>query len=407
MRSTQKHCSRCGKGPHRYDQSPARDATCHKCRRKGHFSPQCFSRTVLAVATEEVSDDSYLDYVTSNQTITWKATVKIGTHPTIFKLDTGAEVTAVSEEVFLKLNKTLQKPFRVLYGPSRQCLNVIGQFDETLNFKERLALHTIFVVRGLKTNLLGLTAIISLNLASRVDTTTVADYKSLVEESFPKVFKGLGNSGDPYTIKLSQNATPHPIYTSRTIALPMRTKAQEELEKMESMGVISKAEQPTQWCAAMVAVPKKNGNSRICVDLKYLNKAVQRKVHPLPKVNETLAQLSGATIFSKLDANSRFWQILLNEESRPLTTFISPFGRYWFNKLPFGISSALQKCMSAVLKGLEGVVCQMDDVLVFGCTVAEHDKRLMAVLKRIEEAGATLNRENAHSDNVASSFLDT
>ena len=395
-RSTQKHCNRCGKGPHRRDQCPARDATCHKCRRKGHFCAQCFSRTVSAVATEELSDESYLDCVTSNLTITWKATVKIGTYPTVFKLDTGAEVTAVSEEVFLKLKKTLQKPSRVLCGPSRQCLDVIGQFEETLYFKERSALQTIFVVRGLKTNLLGLPAIISLNLASRVDTTTVADYKSLVEESFPKVFKELGNLGDPYTIKLSQNATPHAIYTPRTIALPMRVKAQEELEKMESMGVISKAEQPTQWCAGMVAVPKKNGNLRICVDLKHLNEAVQREVHPLPKVNETLAQLSGATIFSKLDANSGFWQILLNEESRPLTRFISPFGRYWFNKLPFGISSApelFQKRMSTILKGLEGVVCQMDDVLVFGCTVAEHDKRLMAVLKRIEEAGATLNRE--------------
>ena len=395
-RPTQKQCSRCGKGPHRRDQCPARDAFCHKCHRKGHFGAQCFSRTVSAVTTEELSDESYLDCVTSNPTTTWKATVKVDTLPTVFKLDTGTEVTAVSEEVFLRLKKTLQKPSRVLYGPSRQCLDVIGQFEETLCYKGRSTLQTIYVVRGLKTNLLGLPAIISLNLASRVDTTTVADYKSLVENSFPKVFKGLGNLGDPYVIKLSQNATPHAIYTPRTIALPMRAKAQEELEKMESMGVISRVEQPTQWCAGMVAVPKKNGKLQIRVDLKHLNEAVQREVHPLPKVNETLAQLSGATIFSKLDANSGFWQIPLNEQSRPLTTFISPFGHYWFNKLPFGISSVpelFQKRMSTILEGLEGVVCQMDDVLVFGRTTAEHDKRLMAVLKRIEEAGATLNRD--------------
>ena len=176
----------------------------------------------------------------------------------------------------------------------------------------------------------------------------------------------------------------------------MRAKAQEELEQMESMGIISRVEQPTQWCAGMVAIPKKNGKLRICVDLKHLNEAVQREVHPLPKVDETLAQLSGATIFSKLDANSGFWQIPLSKESRPLTTFMSPFGRYWFNKLPFGISSApelFQKRMSTILRGLEGVVCQMDDVLVFGHTTAEHDKRLMAALKWIKEAGVTLNRD--------------
>ena len=246
-----------------------------------------------------------------------------------------------------------------------------------------------------------------MNLASRIDTTTAADYKSLVEKSFPEVFKGLGNLGDPYVIKLSQNAKPHAIYTPRTIALPMRVKAQEELEKMESMGVISRVEQPTQWCAGMVAVPKKNGKLRICVDLKHLNEAVQREVHPLPKVDETLAQLSGATIFSKLDTNSAFWQIPLSEESRPLTTFMSPFSRYWFNKLPFGISSApelFQKCMSTILKGLE-VVCQMDDVLVFAQNVTEHDKRLMAVLIRIKEAGATLNHEKCSFGQCRIKFL--
>jgi len=94
-----------------------------------------------------------------------------------------------------------------------------------------------------------------------------------------------------------------------------------------------------------------------------------REVYPLPKVDETLAQLSGATVFSRLDANSGFWQIPLSVDSRLLTTFITPFGHYCFNKLPFGISSApehFQKRMSRILSGLAGVVCQMDDVLIFG-----------------------------------------
>ena len=61
---------------------------------------------------------------------------------------------------------------------------------------------------------------------------------------------------------------------------------------------------------------------------------------PIPKVDDVLGKLAGATIFSKLDANSGFWQIPLATESRLLTTFITPFDRYCFNKLPFGISSA-------------------------------------------------------------------
>ena len=105
-------------------------------------------------------------------------------------------------------------------------------------------------------------------------------------------------------------------------------------------------------------MPKKNGDLRICIDLKPLNEAVLRATHPLPKVDTTLALLLGAQVFSKLDANSGFWQIPLSEESRLLTTLITPFGRYSFNKLPFGISSApehFQCAMNKVLAGLEGV----------------------------------------------------
>lgn len=151
---------------------------------------------------------------------------------------------------------------------------------------------------------------------------------------------------------------------------------------MESQGVISKVNQPTPWCAGMIAIPKKSGAIRICVDLKQLNLSVMREVHPLPKVNNTLAKLSDAKFFSKLDANSGFWQIPVSPKSRLLTTFITPFGHFCYNKLPFGIASGLehfQKQISTILKGIDGVVCQMDNVLVFGKTKEEHDARLKKV----------------------------
>ena len=116
----------------------------------------------------------------------------------------------------------------------------------------------------------------------------------------------------------------------------------------------------------------------------------------MPSVDDTLAQLSGATVFSKVDANSGFWQIPLAEDSCHLTTFITPMGRFCFKKLPFGISSApelFQKRMSQILTGLKGVICHIDDVLIFGANQAEHDARLCAVLDRLEKSGVTLNGE--------------
>jgi len=112
--------------------------------------------------------------------------------------------------------------------------------------------------------------------------------------------------------------------------------------------------------------------------------------------SQAIERKCGATIFSKLDANSGFWQIPLTEQSRLLTTFIPLFGRNCFNKLPFGITSApefFQKQMNTILAGLEGVLCLIDDILVFGKDCADHDKRLHNVMKWIQQAGVTLNTD--------------
>lgn len=98
-------------------------------------------------------------------------------------------------------------------------------------------------------------------------------------------------------------------------------------------------------------------------------------------MDEILAQLSGAKFFSKLDANMGFWQIPLTENSRLLTTFITPSGRYCFNKLPFGIGSVpehFQRRMSHILEGLDGVLCLIDDAMIFGKDQEEHDACLEA-----------------------------
>ena len=106
---------------------------------------------------------------------------------TLFKLDTGAEVTAVSEDTHSALGKpTLLDLSKILYGPGEQKLHVLGQFEGSLQYKQKSSKQQIFVVQGLKINLLGLSAIIKLNLAATLDATT--DYDSLVHNKFPTVF---------------------------------------------------------------------------------------------------------------------------------------------------------------------------------------------------------------------------
>ena len=101
-------------------------------------------------------------------------------------------------------------------------------------------------------------------------------------------------------------------------------------------------------------------------------------------------------------------QVPLSPSSRLLTTFITPVGRYCFNKLPFGISSApelFQQRMTEILTGLPGVVCQMDDILIFGKNQIEHDERLEAVLNRIQDANGTLNPPKCEFSKSKLTFL--
>lgn len=352
-------------------------------------------------------DTAFLDTMSCAKGASWLIKLHLGDRETLFKMDTGAEVTAISEVTHKHLGKPeLDTPSKVLHGPSRQPLSVMGVFKGNLTYGNRSSEQPVFVVRGLRSNLLGLPAITALHLAARVDATFATEED--VREKFPSVFRGLGSLGEKYEIRLKPDAKPHALFTPRHVPLPLRSKVKEELARMESLGVISKVDEPTPWCSGIVIVPKKAGTIRICVDLKRLNENVLRQVHPLPKVDETLAQLAGAKIFSKIDANCGFWQVPLEERSRLLTTFITPFGRYCFNKLPFGISSApehFQKQMSRILSGLDGVLCQMDDVLVFGKDKPEHDARLTAVLGRIEAAGATLNPAKCEFSRDSLKFL--
>ena len=103
--------------------------------------------------------------------------------------------------------------------------------------------------------------------------------------------------------------TPFALTTPRHVPIPLLSKVKEELQRMESMGVITRIDKPTEWCAGMVVVPKRGGKVRICVDLTKLNESVCREKHILPSVEQTLAQIGGAKHFTKLNANSGYWQM--------------------------------------------------------------------------------------------------
>ena len=186
--------------------------------------------------------------------------------------------------------------------------------------------------------------------------------------------------------------------------------------------MIRRVDTPTDWCAGMVVVAKarvvastvegeekETHNVRIYLDLTKLNENVRREKHDLPSVAQTLGRLAGAKVFSKLDANSGFWQIPLTPTSQELTTFITPFGRYCFRRLPFVITSApehFQKRMHKVLEDLPGVLCMMDDIIIFGESSEEHDARVRAVFRGLEDNSVTPNFEKCEFAKSSITYLE-
>ena len=143
----------------------------------------------------------------------------------------------------------------------------------------------------------------------------MTDSSKEVVQDFPQLLRGLGKFDSEYTIQLEEGAKPFALITPRQVPIPLMKAVKKELERMEELGVIARVTEPTDWCAGIVVVPKRNNEVRICVDLTRLNQSVKRERHQLPAVDQTLAQLAGARVFSKLDANSGFWQVPLSAES--------------------------------------------------------------------------------------------
>ena len=132
-------------------------------------------------------------------------------------------------------------------------LAVVGMIESTLQGKTKATTQNIYVVRGMHKALLGNPTIEALQLISRVESVECAtDYR----KEYPQLFNGLGKMEGSYTIALKEGAQPYSVNVPRRVALPLMDRTKRELKRMEELGVITRVEQPADWCAPTVIVPK-------------------------------------------------------------------------------------------------------------------------------------------------------
>ena len=145
-----------------------------------------------------------------------------------------------------------------------------------------------------------------------------------------------------------------------------------------------------------MVVPKGDEDMRVCVDMRRANGAIIGERHPIPTVEELLRDLNGSTVFSEIDLKWGFHQILLSEDSRHITNFVTHRCLYCYKRLMFGVRSApvkYQQIVRDMLRGCPGVANIADDLIIHGKGIEEHDRCLFTVLDRPSEVGLTVNGE--------------
>ena len=171
-------------------------------------------------------------------------------------------------------------------------------------------------------------------------------------------------------------------------------EVRKHLNEMLKTGAIRKTNSP--WASVVVLVRKKDGSLRFCIDLRKLSSRTIKDAYGLPRIEETLDCLGGSIIFTSLDLKSGYWQVEMDEASKPLTAFtVGPLGFYEFERMPFRLTNApttFQRLMESCLGDLHLNWCiiYLDDVIVFSKTPKDHIERLRGVFHKLFLAGLKL-----------------
>lgn len=428
-------CYNCGQmfnGKHRRF-CPAVNIKCNACGKTGHFARFCKQSQEKekegerAPAQQRPSAgkvihtvnwcDSGMNYTNSQYTgnekrnycrvsnvrsridrLRWKKRFIIQDWPIEFKIDTGADVNCIPIGFVRKINAVISENTDCdVIDYSSNSINVHGQvslrcFDAEHKVNKQC---TFLVVDDCFEPILGLESSVSLGLIKRVNAVMnacPAGQSEFLKEN-ADLFDGIGQIPGRCSIVLKPNSVPTLHYKKR-IPPSLHDRLREKLKEMLDRGIISSVEYPTEWINNLQLVEKPGGDLRICLDPKPLNACIKREHFLIPTLDDILGRLSGKRVFTVLDPCNGFWHLTLDRASSDLTTFMTPFGRYRWKRVPFGLNNApemFQRKMVQIFGDIPGVEVYFDDIAVAGETADEHDRALALVLERARSQNVRFN----------------
>ncbi|CAL8135979.1 unnamed protein product [Orchesella dallaii] len=444
-------CKWCGGIRHRYENCPARNAKCNFCKRTGHYEAVCFRKPRTAnQALESLADDKVGTGATMSNVTIFKAgksdnllpietPIAAQSYTIMWLPDTGADVDAISIQDIISLGEHAKDQLipetQEVYAANGSSLGPVGSIHATLNLNHRSYQTVVRVFDKLTTPLLSKKGCIALGLISsewphselETEKNPIGGEENLniisvgkkelsvtnlpsteAEEIKEKLLKQLGvafddstlkpMTGAPMKIDLIPDAKPCRRYKTYTIPFHWREQVQQQLDDMKTKGIIEPVPvgESVDWCHPMVIVPKKDTTEpRITVDLTGLNKYLRRPVYPVKVLREVIARIPpGNKYFTTLDARHGYWQVPLDEDSKKLTTFITPWGCFRYCRNVMGLISAgdeHNRRGDDAIRGISNVEKVVEDILIYDEDLKTHTSRVTEVIQRCINHGMTLN----------------
>jgi len=400
-----KLCFFCGRSYHLRIKCPAKNATCHKCGKSGHFSNVCkgFSNITSKPTSAAIHHIAHMSAATSGNSSA-SITISVNGSPLNALVDSGSSTS------FIDLNTAKRLSIR-LYSSSETI------HMASLTFSASTAGHCVvdivingYLYKEFKLSLLP-------NLCS--DVILGRNFMQLHESvefqsggSIPKLSVCAVTSMmiEPPSLFGNLSADCRPVSTpSRKHNRPDELFIKNEIQNLLREGIIEKSQSP--WRAQVLVTSEERHKRRMVVDYsRTINRFTELDAYPIPQIHELVRNLAQYRVYSKLDLESAYYQVPIKESEKKYMAFEADGQIFHFNRVPFGLTNAVavfQRTMNDIIRDndLQGTFAYIDDVIVCGRDTEEHNTGLRKFNEVATKYKLTLNSDKCRYNMNEVSYL--